>query len=400
MAVAGSIGKTSTKLMLAKILEQEKNVAYMDDSYNSGLGLYLSVFCLKVPTRKTGWPGLFFAALGRFFQAPPDILLLEYGIDYPGDMDELLAFARPHVAVLTAVAPEHMEYLKDMETVGREETKILHAVKDFGVVNGVDVDEVYLQGLDESRLFRYGNTVDAAHHTVREWTTKGAVVDMVVEGATFSAQQLRIISEPLIRQLTGAALTARKLGVSEKAIERGVGLVEPAASRMRLLEGAHDSTIIDDTANFSPKAGIAALEALKRLPAKRHIAVLGNMHELGEYETKGFSDVSQEFKGLDTLVFVGDLAKKYFGSYAKKQGFKQDKDLFFFETSVTAGVFVADILKKGDVVLVKGPFGGLYMEEAVKKLLKNPKDNKLLTRQSDFWIRRKRKLFGAENIAQ
>lgn len=395
IAVAGSIGKTSTKLMLAKVLETERSVSYMDDSYNTGLGLYLSVFQLKVPRSVWGWPGKLLVALWRLVTFRKDILILEYGIDGVGDMDEMVGFVRPHIAVLTAVTPEHMEFLKDLDTVGAEETKVLAAAREFGVVNAADVDEKYLAHIEQP-LLRFGREGDDAWYEIKVWGAAGTTIEFRVEGDTITAAGVHIIAEPLIRQLSGVLLVARHLGVSTKAITDVLPSLRPAAGRMNLLEGANGSMIIDDTANFSPVAGVAALRTLKRMDASRRIAVLGNMHELGDFADEGYAQVADEFEGIDMLVLVGDLSTVRFGELARARGFVDGKSLFFKETSLDAGEWLRDeVLQPGDAVLAKGPFGGWYIEETVRLILRNPSDVRYVTRQSDFWHTKKRAHFGA-----
>ena len=396
IAIGGSVGKTSTKLALAELLATEKHVSYMDDSYNNGLGLYLSVFNQKVPTNALsplGWAKVLARSLARFAKTGPEILILEYGIDHPGDMDDMVNFIRPDIGFLTAVTPEHMEYMKTIELVGEEEVKILSSAKQFGIVNSVDVEDRFLDSIT-SPMYRYGNAASEASYSVTSWTNKGAVVQFEFEELQLKDVLVHFISEPLIRQLTGAALLAKKLGVSPEGIRRGLETIQPAASRMRLFEGKQESVIIDDTTNFSPNAGIEALKSLKRLDAKRHIAILGNMHELGEYADKGFKEVAKEFDGLDIIILVGDISVEHFLPLAIAQGFVKDETIFVCPDAPSAGIFLRDQLQDGDAILVKGPFGGYYLEEAVKKLLKNPADSQYLTRQSDFWQRKKRQQFG------
>ncbi len=393
--VAGSVGKTSTKLMLAKFLATEKKVSFMDDSYNSGIGLYLSVFEKKVPSHATpiAWLKLLLRVLGHFFKHY-EILLLEYGIDRPGEMQELIAFARPDCAILTAVTPEHMEFLQTIDIVGNEETKILAASRLFGVVNSADVDQKYLKNI-KTQLYAYGSHEDIATYEIVSRNASGSIVNFVIDGTVYQSQKTAIISDALIRQISGALLMAQQLGVSKEALEATIPAIEPAASRMHPLKGIHASHLIDDTANFSPVAGIVALQTLKQIEANRHIAILGNMHELGDYIEEGYAQVGDEFDGLDILVLVGNMSVEHFGSIARTKGFKQDKTLFYFDTSTEAGIFVRDkIIKEGDIVLIKGPFGGYYLEEATKKLLARPEDSIYLTRQSEFWQHKKKKLFG------
>ena len=397
VVVVGSVGKTSTKMALARMLETEKKVSYMDDSYNDGIGLYLSVFELKVPSRTTPvrWFGLLLRALWHTISRHDEILVLEYGISKPGDMDAMLRLARPDVTVLTAVTPEHMEYLKTIDIVGEEETKAVRAAKAYAVVNGVDVDEKYLQGTDVP-LLRYGDDKDKdAHFTIRSLSSDGVRVDFAIDEIELDDVHVQIIAEPLIRQTTGALLAAKRLGVSADGLRRAVESITPVPGRMRLFRGLYGTTILDDTANFSPVAGVVALGTLKKLPAKRRIAILGNMHELGDYIEPGYREVGEAFDGIDIFVFVGELAKEHFGAIARSKKYVEGKTMFLFDTAPEAGAYVRDhVLKTGDAVVVKGPFGGFYLEEATKKLLAHPAESKFLTRQSTFWLHKKRTQFG------
>ena len=399
IAVAGSIGKTSTKLALYELLRTEKRVSCMDDSYNNGLGLYLSVFELKVPTKTTpfAWFGLLLTAVWRLITRHPQILIVEYGIDHPGDMDEMTNFIRPDISLLTAVTPEHMEYMKTLDGVGEEEIKVIQAARQFGIINTVDVDAKYRENISTT-WYGYGDHVDeknSGYFTLKELTSEGAIVDVSLDGTQLGDINVKIISLPLIRQLTGAALLAQKLGISEASLRKALESIEPAAGRMRLFVGVNDMVLIDDTANFSPVAGVAALQTLKRIPATRRIAILGNMHELGDYIAPGYAAVGEEFSGVDVLLLVGELSKEHFGKIALEKGFVEGVTLFMFDSAPEAGIFARDqLIKVGDAVVIKGPFGGFYLEEATKKLLKNKDDSKLLTRQSDFWQRKKRAQFG------
>lgn len=397
IVVVGSVGKTSTKLALATLLETEKSVSYMDDSYNDGIGLYLSVFELKVPAQMTpfSWFILLLRALWRTISRHHKLLILEYGISKPGDMDAMLRLARPDITVLTAVTPEHMEYLKTIDIVGEEETKAVRAAQQFAVVNAVDVDEKYLRDTSVP-LHYYGDDARLdAYFTVRSFATDGVRVDFMIDGMAIDNVRVQVVSEPLIRQIAGAMLTAKLLGVSPEGLRRAVEAITPVPGRMRLFRGLRGTTILDDTANFSPIAGVVALDTLKKVPAKRRIAILGNMHELGDYIEPGYQEVSEAFDGVDMVVFVGDLAKQHFAPLAKQQGYRQNKTMFLFDSAPEAGAFVRDtLLKAGDAVVVKGPFGGFYLEEATKKLLADPTESKLLTRQSDFWLHKKRQHFG------
>lgn len=395
VVTAGSVGKTSAKMFIGQLLMSEKKVRYMSDSYNSGLGLYMSIFNVKVPTiiyNPFAWIWRVLIALSNFMLPGPDYMVLEYGISAIGEMDQMLKFYKPTASVLTAITPEHMEFLKDIDTVAGEEIKIVGASKEIAFVSANDVDVKYRKGL--ANIYLFGDNKDNnASYKIHEVDKSGARVDFVVGGTKFENVSLKVISEPLIRLICGSIALAIHVGVSKDSILKALSKIESVPGRMRLLNGANNSSLIDDTANFSPSAGISALKTIKVFSAKRRIVVFGNMHELGDYEAKGFSDVGMEFKDIDQFVFVGPLARKYFTPIAQKAGYKLGENLFEFDDAVTAGKAVRQMLQPEDVVLIKGPFGGYYLEECTKQLLDDPADSVKLARQSKFWLRKKHMLF-------
>ena len=370
VVTAGSVGKTSSKLMLAKLLETERSVSYMDDSYNKGLGLYLSIFQQKVPdiSSPLSWIAKMGQALVYGVTHHPKVIVLEYGIDGPGDMKAMVDFWRPDVAMLTAVTPEHMEFLKTIDIVGQEEIQSVAAVKQFGVVNVADVAKKYTDTLTVT-WYGYGVDGAVATYAIKEWKRTGTVVDFVIDGQRYDGVELQLISEPIIRQLAGSLLVAQKLGITQEALERTMPTLRPASGRMGLFRGVHDSTIIDDTANFSPVAGVAGLQTLKRMPAQRHIGVIGNMHELGEFADEGYAQVAAEFVGLDVLVLVGGMSIERFGAHAiNDHGFVKDTNLFTFETSVEAGAFMRDhVLQPEMPCLSKGRLAAIISKRRPRR---------------------------------
>ena len=115
------------------------------------------------------------------------------------------------------------------------------------------------------------------------------------------------------------------------------------------------------------------------------------MNEMGAGSKDGHEEVGAfAAKHVDILITIGDMAEKWLAASAKKNGLKE---VVSFKNPVDAGGYVATILKKGDVVLTKGSQNGVYSEEALKKLLKNPRDSITLVRQSTQWLDLKRKQF-------
>jgi UDP-N-acetylmuramoyl-tripeptide--D-alanyl-D-alanine ligase len=166
-----------------------------------------------------------------------------------------------------------------------------------------------------------------------------------------------------------------------------IGEYNTPPGRLSVLEGMNGSTIIDDTYNSSPVAAIAAVEVLKEMKGKRKIAVLGDMLELGKFTEEEHHNLGVEVASVaDMLVVVGPRAK-FIAEGALENGFKQ-KDLYSFDSSITAAKFLEGVVEKGDIILVKGS-QGVRLERAVKAILLHKElAYKLLCRQEKEWQNR------------
>jgi UDP-N-acetylmuramoyl-tripeptide--D-alanyl-D-alanine ligase len=154
-------------------------------------------------------------------------------------------------------------------------------------------------------------------------------------------------------------------------------------SRMSLLKGIHDSTIIDSSYNSSPQPLSDSLMMLKTINAKRKIALLGDMRELGSCaETEHCRAINTACRVCDELVLVGPLMREYGLPIATKLHFQP---IAWFESAEKAGNYLKGVLQKGDVLLVKGSQNTIFLEMAVELLLNHPEDRVLLCRQEGPW---------------
>ena len=182
-----------------------------------------------------------------------------------------------------------------------------------------------------------------------------------------------------------AAARAFDIPLTE-AVEKLAGY-EPPAGRGRLLAGVAGSTIIDDSYNSSPVAVEEALATLATFPgAKRRVAVLGDMLELGRYSVMEHERIGAHVaKAADFLVTVGIRAKRL-AAAAAEAGMKEDQ-LFVFDDSNTAAALLPPHIKEGDVILVKGS-QSVRTERITEALLAEPTHRARLARQEDAWLRR------------
>lgn len=394
VAVTGSVGKTSTKLAVAAVLRQKYRVQAQDGNFNSEIGLPLAIFGQDVPAslmNPLAWWRLFGrvdAQLAGDF--PYDVLVLELGVDAPGDMARFLRYLAPDVGIVTAIGAAHIEQLGSIEGVARE--KMALAAGSRAALLNAENERVMQEA---ATLGKPVQTYGAEHGEVhfrglrraKDHTFGGSLV--LNDGEV--AVQTQVIARHSLAALAAAAAVGEELGLTPAEIKTGVESVAPFAGRMQLLAGAAGTTIIDDSYNASPLAAMAALETLAELPG-RHIAILGSMNELGDYSAQGHREVGAAAKGVAELVTIGAEAGKQLAAGAATAGLKV-AHIHRYDSPYAAGKYVRGMLKSGDVVLAKGSQNGVFAEEAVALLLADPADRAKLVRQNADWQQRKRAQF-------
>lgn len=391
VAVAGSVGKTSSKLAIARLLGSKQRVLYQDGNYNDRLTVPLVLFGHTEPGifNIKAWLGILRAnnriIAGEF---PYDVVVLELGTDGIGQMAKF-AYLRPEIVVTTAVADEHMEYFKTLDAVAKEELVTLK----YAQTSLLNIDDIPHKYLPQTAFSRYGFDTTADYRITEQHSR-----DLTGQQLTLQlkkADSVNLHVKPLGRQgakiALAAAAVADLLGWSAADITEGVKAITPVPGRMQILPGIERSTLIDDTYNSSPVAVRAALDVLYDAKATQRIAILGTMNELGEtsqaaHELVGsFCDPAR----LDLVVTIGQQAQTYLAPIAEKSGCK----VASFDSPYEAGAYVQHELQRGAVVLAKGSQNGVFSEEALKPLLENPSDAEKLVRQSEYWLGVKGKQF-------
>lgn len=397
VGITGSVGKTSTKGTIRSVLKKQRKVRASSKSFNNEIGLpltllgdwtstegfffylkviFISIFHLIVPT------DLF-----------PEIVVLEYGVDRPGDMKKLLSIARPSIGVFTAMGttPVHIEYFTGMEAIVREKAKLLNQLPatGFAILN-IDDRTVYeLKSQTRAQVITFGFAEDAdvrissfLNHTENGWM--GVSFKLTYRGSFVPIRLENVFGRSQAYAAAAAAAVGIVSGVHLVDIAEGLLGYTPVAGRLCAIRGVKGSIVIDDTYNASPLAVKEALETLKNLKSKRAIAALGDMLELGKYTLEEHEMIGRIVaKSADMLVTVG-LRGKFIAEAAVRAGLSR-RSVFPFMNVVEAGIFIQNKLQKGDFVLVKGS-QSVRMEKIVKEIMAEPmRASELLVRQSKVW---------------
>ena len=386
IAVTGSVGKTSTKEAISAVLNAKFRVKKSKGNMNSDFGLLLTILNIESGNRSAlKWSVLMMKAFWHMtHEISADVLLLELGVDKPGDMDFLTSIIKPDIAVLTNVQAVHMAegQFKNVDQIFHEKVKLLEALPDGGIAL-VNFDDDRCRALKGkvNGVMTFGKNNEADF-----WTSR---VNMDENGIDFVAHfkeekwgvRAPVLGKYQLYTLLPAVACGHLMGMSAEEIEAAVERYELPPGRMSVIEAINGAVILDSTYNSSPKAVCAALEVLSDVAGKRRrVAVLGNMNELGDRSTRLHEKVGEVLpEYVDLLLTVGKDAEKFGAGMKKVHNFKTPSE--------AAGFFKKEIKEK-DIVLVKGSQNNVRLERFVKELMLEPERAKeLLVRQSKQWTK-------------
>src|SRR3989344_5629094 len=403
IAITGNVGKTSTKEAVVAVLSSIKRVRSGKGNLNNEFGVPLVIVGNWADDYYEGGNTLWFwvrvlliSFFGWFFARNyPRVLVLEYGADKPGDIKRLVEKFRPHIGIVTAVGeiPVHVEFFSGSEAVAREKSRLIEALEPTGYAILNSDDDVVLDmkkrtkatvvtyGFGEGAEVRVSNFDYKTDNNIPLGTSfklhygPNSFVPVNVMGSLGPSQAYAAAAAAAV----GIALDMNLVEISD-----ALSYYDGPKGRLKILAGVKNSWIIDDTYNASPASTHLALDTLKSLPAKRKIAVLGDMLELGKYTIQAHQavgDLAGSF--VDLLICVGSKAK-FIADSAENQMPKEN--IFIFEESDMAKNKIQELVKEGDLILVKGS-QGVRMEKIVEEIMAEPdKKKELLVRQSKKWL--------------
>lgn len=366
IGVTGSVGKTSTKEAIYAVLRGIRDVRVSRSNFNNEIGLPLTILGNWEKIGGWGfWLKVFFVSILRliFRFRYPELLILEYAADRPGDIRYLVDIAKPQIGVFTAIGdiPVHVEFYSGPDAVAREKGYLAEALSanGFAMLNFDDEAVLSMRERTGAHIVTYGFGEGAelriTNFQNRVENDHPAGISFKLEyGGSFVPVRL---DDCFGRAQAYAAAAAAAIGVAFGMnlvkISEALSYYQVPARRMKLLVGIKGSYVIDDSYNASPLSMHAALDTLKSLGKARKIAVLGDMLEIGKYTLEAHETMGAlAGKFLDILVTVGPRAK-FIAESAHSVGLAK-KNIHIFETADEAKGSVQDLLKKGDIILVKG----------------------------------------------
>jgi UDP-N-acetylmuramoyl-tripeptide--D-alanyl-D-alanine ligase len=395
VAITGSVGKTSANTAIFSVLSTKFRVRDNQKNYNNETGVPLTI----IGTESGGknllkWFRVFTKWLSVLVSSDyPDILVLELGVDRIGDMNYFMSFIKPTVGVVTNISSSHLEYFQSVDNIAKEKGLLVEALDPggFALLNADDPRVVQMMERTQAQVINYGMDRNAEiwasdiTYCYRDGSAAGISFSLNHAGGTAEIR----LPNMLAAHQAYAVLAGMAAGIVFKIdLADIISALEPfksPAGRMNLLEGRNGSSVIDDTYNASQASTVAALSVLGELKTDRKLAVLGDMLELGVENESGHRVVGQKVftSKVDIFVAVGKRME-IATSELISLGFPAPNILQFADPDSAAEGLVK-LVKRGDLILVKGS-QGMRMEKVVESLLAEPgQASNVLCRQSKGW---------------
>jgi UDP-N-acetylmuramoyl-tripeptide--D-alanyl-D-alanine ligase len=337
VAVTGSVGKTTTKDMAAELLAGLGPVLKTEGNLNNQLGLPLTLLRLQPQHRAA---------------------VVELGMSAAGEIRALTKTAEPDVAVITRIAPVHLEFFPSLDALADAKAEILEGLRPGGtaVLNGDDPQLRRIGRSHAGRIIWFGRDrrFDVSAESWRG-SAAGMRFDLRLAGRTLDIA-LPLAGPHFAANFLAAAAAAHALSVPPEAIAEAATRLKAAPHRGELLRLREGVLVLDDCYNSSPIALEAAVVALGLVPGLRRVAVLGDMLELGPTAAELHRAAGRALAGrVDVVIGIGPLAREIVAG-AREAGLGLGA-LAQFDEAEAAAATVATLVAPGDAVLVKGSRG-------------------------------------------
>ena len=352
-SVGGSAGKTTTKEMVAAILRVRGPALVTEGNFNNEIGVPLTLL-----------------ELGREHRAA----VVELGMSTSGELARITAIACPDAAVLTLIAAEHLEFLKDLDGVAAAEGELYRGLLP-GAIAVVNADDARCVAQAERvvsgvRKIFFGRSARADVRLVGSTSLGAEGQEILLEGEERKIRitaRLGFVGEHNAMNAAAAAATAFALSFSFEEVSRGLSAARPYSHRSRVVAGAGGITILDDCYNASLASMEAALATLASLRGPgRAIAVLGDMLELGAFEEEAHRGLGRGARGrVDVAAFFGPRSLHSFEEFSSSPS---SLSAHFTDVQPLLA-WLRPRLQPGDTVLVKGS-RGMKLERVVDALSK------------------------------
>lgn len=326
VGLTGSVGKTTTKELIASVLETERNIIKTQGNFNNEIGLPLTLFGIRKDHQ---------------------IGVIEMGMSDFGEISRLTRCAKPQVAIITNIGESHIEYLGSQEGILKAKCEILEGLKENGVVilNGDDPLLLSIKGTLPFKTIYYGMKNADCEVVAENVDIGNNGISFTVDGEKYS---VNLVGEHNVLNALCAITVGKICGLNADNIRKGLASYESTGIRQSITE-KNGIKVITDCYNAAPTSVKAAIGVLSKIGEGRKIAVLGDMAELGKKAPQYHREIGRFAvdSGLDILILTGEYAEfTAQGAEGLKVSIQKDNE--------SIEKYLKEILCVGDTVLFKG----------------------------------------------
>ncbi|MBQ2411974.1 MAG: UDP-N-acetylmuramoyl-tripeptide--D-alanyl-D-alanine ligase [Anaerotignum sp.] len=346
VGVTGSVGKTTTKDMIASVLSQKYNTLWTAGNYNNEVGVPLTMFRIE---------------------EEHEAAVIEMGMNHFGEIDRIAKAVRPHIGVISNVGVAHIEHLGSREGILKAKCEMLGHMDETGVAI-LNADNDMLQTLEgklpqktvwfgiENKKDFYADEIEQIGLEKTACTIHTPIGDIRVD--------VPIPGVHMVLNALSAAAVGVELGLTLEQVKAGIETFQATKNRMSIEKTKDGITVLNDVYNSNPVSCKASIDILANAPGRK-IAMLGYMGELGDYEEAGHREVGIHAveKGIDMLFCVG-LCCEYMADAARKAGMQE---VYYMETQEEFWEKGIPMLQEGDTILLKASRSREF-EKTVAKL--------------------------------
>lgn len=348
IGITGSVGKTSTKDIIASVMSKKYNVLKTEGNYNNEIGLPLTILKLK----------------------NHDAMVLEMGMSAFKEISLLTDIAKPTTAVITTIGSSHIGELGSRENILKAKLEILEGLNENGVLiinNDNDLLNSWnKENTDNHKHITYGIENESVYNARNINVEKnGSTFDIKLENKTYNVN-VPVGGKHFIYNSLSAIAVGLEYGIKMEEIIKGISEFSLTKRRMELIKNSKNATIINDCYNASYESVKAALEYIRELKSNRKIAVLGDVLELGEFSKQMHQKIGEEVinNNIDILITVGQEAKTIAKTVTEN---KKEIKVYSFDNNQEASKLLKNEIKENDVILVKAS-NGMHFEKIIENI--------------------------------
>ena len=341
IAVTGSVGKTSTKDIIASVVSQKYKTLKTEGNNNNNIGLPLTILKLK----------------------DHEALVVEMGMNHFGEISLLTNIAKPTLAVITNIGTSHIGNLGSRENILKAKLEILEGMKIPRVIINNDNDLLhkwYEENKEKIEIHTYGinNSSDVIAEKIELGEEKSKFV--VKTSSEKVNIDVPVGGEHFVYNALCGFMVGKVLGLTAKEIQNGISKFELTKKRMDIRVLKNGATLINDSYNASYESMKASLKYLSSRTDLRKIAVLGDMLELGDFSKELHEKVGEEVANdnIDVLICRGEFAKNIISKANKNK----KTQCILLQNNEEILSKLQEILKEGDGVLIKASNGMKFYE--------------------------------------